>query len=397
MKIAVFAKSTSFHKGYGGLETQNKVLCEKLVERGNAVTVFSPKKELEFDTKDLNGVVYVFVPCKFKMGLVLGFGGRLNKNNWINKSYDTFKNYHEKNEYDLVLSQSSAALGIIKRKNELGVKIISIAHGSILGELKTYFKDISTISDYLNIIPNTAFAVKNFFTRQREYVLGSDRVIAVSNAVKNSLLEETFAPDEKIVVVHNGINPQNCDESKKGHGTVNLIYVGKMIRSKGVFNLINVLAGTQFADIKLHMVGGGRDLEELKKYSNSKHLSEKIVFYGNISPEEVVPLMFKNDIFVMPTLRIEGFPMTLVEAMFAGLPIVANNIGGNSDAVLDGETGFLTDPENLNDFREKLVKLVKDKELIHKMSLKARERANSEFTTDIMVNKYESIFNEVLR
>src|SRR3989344_3374780 len=399
MKIAVFTKATTFHEGYGGLETQNKALCEKLAERGHKVTVFSPQKELDSKTKSLNGVEYVFVTCKYKMGMILGFGGRLDKNNWLNKSYEVFQKYHEEDKCDLVLGQSSAALGVIFKKNDLKVKVVSIAHGSIIGEIKTYYKEINKISDYLKAVPNTAFAIKNFFTRQREYVLGSDKIIAVSNAVKSALIDETFSPDEKIVVIHNGINPPEVEYRNTSdiRESLNLIYVGKMIKSKGVFNLIDIISDHSFANVKLNMVGDGRDFKHLKSYSDSKKLTEKIEFYGNIPPEKVIPLMQSSDIFVMPTLRFEGFPMTLVEAMFAGLPVVANNMGGISDAVINGETGFLADPANLNDFKEKLLKLVSNKELIREMGLKAQGRAKNEFTTEVMVNKYELVFDEVLK
>ena len=399
MKIAVFTKATTFHEGYGGLETQNKALCEKLAERGHKVTIFSPQKELNSVSKSLNGVEYVFVPCKYKMGMILGFGGRLDKNNWLNKSYEVFQKYHEKDKYDLVLGQSSAALGIIFKKHDLNIRVVSIAHGSIIGELKTYYKEVYNISDYLKTVSNTAFAIKNFFTRQREYVLGSDKIIAVSNAVKNSLIDETFSPVEKVVVIHNGINPPEVEYKNTNNmrESLNLIYVGKMIKSKGVFNMIDIISDQRFANVKLIMVGDGRDFKQLESYSNSKKLTEKIVYYGNIPSEKVIPLMQRSDIFVMPTLRFEGFPMTLVEAMFAGLPVVANNMGGISDAVVNGETGFLADPANLNDFKEKLLKLVSNKELVREMGLKALERAKNEFTTDTMINKYELVFDEVLK
>ncbi|OGC51029.1 hypothetical protein A3A69_00030 [candidate division WWE3 bacterium RIFCSPLOWO2_01_FULL_37_15] len=331
--------------------------------------------------------------------MILGFGGRLDKNNWLNKSYEVFQKYHEKDKYDLVLGQSSAALGIIFKKDDLDIKVVSIAHGSIIGELKTYYKEVYNISDYLKAVSNTAFAIKNFFTRQREYVLGSDKIIAVSNAVKNALIDETFSPDEKIVVIHNGINPPEIEYKNTSNmrESISLIYVGKMIKSKGVFNLIDIVSDQRFANVKLIMVGDGRDFKHLKSYSDSKKLTEKIEFYGNIPPEKVIPLMQSSDIFVMPTLRFEGFPMTLVEAMFAGLPVVANNMGGISDAVINGETGFLADPANLNDFKEKLLKLVSNKELIREMGLKAQGRAKNEFTTEVMVNKYELVFDEVLK
>ena len=69
MHIAVFTKKTTFHKGYGGLETQNKLLVEELVRRGNSVIVFSPKAEIETDGTVDSGVTYVFIPAVYRMGI----------------------------------------------------------------------------------------------------------------------------------------------------------------------------------------------------------------------------------------------------------------------------------------------------------------------------------------
>ena len=83
MNIAVFIKRTTLHSGFGGLETQNKTLCEGLVTRGHNITVFSPKRELNKEDEKLNGVRYVYIDCSYRS--LAGFG-HLDKNNWINRS-----------------------------------------------------------------------------------------------------------------------------------------------------------------------------------------------------------------------------------------------------------------------------------------------------------------------
>jgi len=79
MRIAFFIKSTTFHNGYGGLETQNRALCEELVARGHDILVFSPQRELKCETKYEKGVKYHFVPCVYRLA-------RFNKKNWFFKS-----------------------------------------------------------------------------------------------------------------------------------------------------------------------------------------------------------------------------------------------------------------------------------------------------------------------
>ncbi len=78
MKIAVFTKSTTLHKNHGGLETQNLVLCEELAKRGYNITVFSPKKELQEEFAEKNGVKYVFIDADYRNYLFSKF----RKNSW---------------------------------------------------------------------------------------------------------------------------------------------------------------------------------------------------------------------------------------------------------------------------------------------------------------------------
>ena len=101
------------------------------------------------------------------------------------------------------------------------------------------------------------------------------------------------------------------------------------------------------------------------------------------------------DAFVFPTARVEGFPMVLVEAMFGRLPVVAFNLGGVSDAVTDGETGFLLEPGKFGDFKNKLVELKNDPESARKMGVNAVNKAMERFTLDKMLDSYEEIFMEL--
>ena len=92
---------------------QNLVLCEGLVSRGHSVTVFSPKLDVMKESESANGVEYVFVDCSFRS---LGGFAFWDKNNWVNKSVARFEAINKKKKFDVVLGQSSAALGIIRKK-----------------------------------------------------------------------------------------------------------------------------------------------------------------------------------------------------------------------------------------------------------------------------------------
>jgi glycosyltransferase involved in cell wall biosynthesis len=387
VNIAVFVKSTTYHHGYGGLETQNKTLCEGLAKRGHRITVFSPKRELDVPSKDENGVSYIFIPSVYRLGLFN------NKNNWVNRSYEKFKELHEKEKFDLVLSQSSAGLGVIRRKQELEIKVVSVSHGTILGELKTKFKNITSFKDALRSAPDLIFSMRVFFGRQRDFIHGSNKVIAVSNAVKKALLEETFVDENKVEVVHNGIDPSMFSQRPGKYGKVHLIYLGRVIRSKGVILLVEMIKDLNCI---LDVVGNGDDMDAMRREAEGLGISQKVVLHGQIPPDQVAGSLLRSDIFVFPTLRMEGLPMVLVEAMFSGLPIVAFDMGGVGDAVEDGVNGFLLKEDDVGGFKARLNELIESADLRFQMSQASIDRAHKEFTVENMAAKYENIFMEVI-
>ena len=402
MNIAVFAKKTTFHEGYGGLEIQNKILCEGLVSRGYEVTIFSPKWELTLDEANENNLKYVFVDCVYRMGPVFGFFGSWQRSNWLNRSADVFRQNHEKRKFDLVLAQSSAGLGVIKLKSQLNIKVISIAHGSIIGEYKTFLSGISLPGDLVSLAKNTGFALKNFFKRQREFVHGSDKLVAVSNFVKKSLVEETFIEEDKIQVINNGADPRlffPVDKKiKRGN---KLLYVGQLIGSKGVKELLVMLSNPDCLGLNLALVGSGELLGELKnKVEHDPNLKDRVILPGKVDYGELIEKYYKNSdygLLVLPTKRFEGFPMVLAEAMFSALPIVAYDMGGIADAVKTGKNGFLINPDDEEQFKNRILELVQNEELRQQMSQNSLSVAYESFTLGGMLDEYEKVIQEVIK
>ena len=394
MNIAVITKSTTLHKGHGGLETQNKALCEGLSKRGHKITIFSPKKDIEFDKYEENGINYVFIEADYRNYLFSAF----RKNSWSKKSLEVFTDYHQKQKYDLVLGQSSAAESIIENKNTLEVKTVSISHGTTLSEFNTFVKNISSIKDLYWLVRNFQYFIRQYFGRQRRFVLHSDKVIAVSEYVKKALISETFVDDRRVEVVHNGVDGDAYKIEKTNRdigGLVHTYFIGRLERSKGILTVIDIINKID-RDVVLHVIGSGPCQKEAEKLVAKLKIQEKVIFHGKMPHYEFIKNVHP-DIFVFPTKRIEGFPMVIVEAMFAGMPTVAFNCGGVSDAVIDGKTGFLIKAGDSEEFKEKLIKLIDSIEMRQEMGKNSREIAEKDYTIDTMVDRYEKIFTEVLK
>jgi glycosyltransferase involved in cell wall biosynthesis len=398
VRIAVFVKGTIFHAQYGGLETQNQALCEGLAEKGHQIHIFSPKKELLFAHKSINSIEYHFIESKFKMGMIFGFFGFLDKNNWVNRSYEEFFKINSKDKFDVVISQSTAGIGIIKRKSNHDFKSLMVAHGSILSEYKTYLKEFNLAkpAKYMLLVKNTAFALKNFFTRQRECVLNANHVVTVSNYVKKALVEETFAPEKKFTVIHNGIQKPEVDVSTKNYSN-SLFFAGRLEKSKGVHIMLKALKSIfeLYPDTKVIIAGKGPEEENLKKLANELGLFQKVQFVGWVQKDELAKIYQDSSILVLPTIRVEGFPMSLVEASAYGLVLIASDIGGNSDAVLNDKTGYLTIPGDASDLSAKITKVLENPTFARTLGNESRKHFEENFTRDIMISKYISVLENL--
>ncbi|HNS71459.1 MAG TPA: glycosyltransferase family 4 protein [bacterium] len=403
MRIAVFIKSTTFHKGYGGFETQNKGLCEGLVSRGHSVCVYTPQKEIKESEITENGVLYRFIPCIF--GNFKALSSR-SKESWENKSRELFLKDHKDLPYDLVIGQSSWALPIIRIKNDLKIKIISIAHGSKMGEYQTEIRNTKSMRGVFKVVIDLPHVLRTFFGSQREFIHGSDHIVAVSSFVKKAIIEETYVEEKKITVIRNGVDSKKImdlasniktGEAANDSNVIKIIYVGRIIRAKGLYILLSALKRLHKNNLEVKIIGSGEDKEDLERKFKENITHIKFYFTGHMNYEDVLKNLIQSDIFVLPSLRMEGFPMTLVEAMLAGVPIIASDIGGNSDAVENDVNGYLVKPGDISALSEKINILSEDRNLRVRLGNNGRTKALLEFTIDRMLDKYEEVFREILR
>jgi len=387
MNIAVFTKKTTFHSGYGGMETQNQALCEGLARRGHSVTVFSPKWEVLKESEQMSGVDYEFVNCSFRS--LAGFD-YLDKNNWVNRSVGRFKVVNDRKKFDIVLAQSSAGLGIIREKDELGIRVVSISHGSAAGEIRTRIQSLFSVRDWIKLIPDLAYFFLNFFRRQRVFVLNSDMVVAVSNAVKGALLDETFIPEDRVKVIYNGANLYAAGQIET-EKDIDVLYVGLVSKTKGLDDLAKALSEKFFSETKTVIVGEGDFLQELK------YLAPGFEYLGRVEQDKVYELMRRSKIFVLPSRRWEGLPMTLIEAAFMGLPAVGSDMGGIPEVIEDGKTGLVYKAGNIPQLIQRLSKVLSDEDLQAELARNAQENAQEKFSLDRMLDEYEKVMEKVLK
>lgn len=225
------------------------------------------------------------------------------------------------------------------------------------------------------------------------------KIICVSEHDRNLALRWKVAKPEQLVVIHNGIDPQpflRADGAAirrelKLNGKPVLTFVGRLTPPKDLFVLLEAVKA--LSDGVLLIVGDGELRPQVKRYIRAQDLEERVRLLGERG--DVPAILAAGDIFVLPS-RWEGLPYTIIEAMMAGLPVVATRVGGVPELVDDGFTGLLVPSGDIKALSKAFQRLLDDPELQKFMGEAGRKKALKEFTLDRMVAETEKVYEKIL-
>lgn len=229
------------------------------------------------------------------------------------------------------------------------------------------------------------------------------KVIAVSEGNRSILVSKYNMPPEKLTVIHNGVDCDVCkpDDARERlrekfripGGSVVLICVGRMDGFKGYADLIAAFEKLfpDFPSSLLLLVGDGPLRESFEADVLRRGLFGSVRFTGY--REDVPDLLCASDIFVLASLK-EGFPYTILEAMAAGRPVVATDVGGNKEAVLDGVTGIIVEPKNVEQLSAAVSSLVSDEAVRKEMGAKGVQRVKTLFSKEKMCEETLSLYGD---
>lgn len=169
----------------------------------------------------------------------------------------------------------------------------------------------------------------------------------------------------------------------RGEGTVKILYVGRMIRQKGIECLLNIAREMSNRDIEFWFVGEG----PLKEGVQRAQQNYKVRYFGYISDTETLAQIYNQaDIFVLPSYASgkweELFGLVLIEAMACGLPLVATDCIGPKEIIEQGENGYIVPQRDEKALKEKLEILIDDKELREKMGSYGRKLAEGKYDVE---------------
>lgn len=221
--------------------------------------------------------------------------------------------------------------------------------------------------------------------------------IAVSDAVRDFLIESQISYGKKIKVIYNGIEPtKNRAKIFSNDHEIILGTVGTLIPLKGMQYLIDAmpLILTEFPEAKLVIIGDGPYKKNLEKQVKRMKLKKDVEFHG--FKAEIEKELVKMDLYIQPSIS-ESFGLAIVQAMSVGLPIIATKTGGIPELVTEGKSGYLVEAANAKELANAIIYLLRDKKQARRMGEMARREATVRFNLKDMIRELETTYEEVAK
>jgi len=196
------------------------------------------------------------------------------------------------------------------------------------------------------------------------------------------------------ICIRNGVNRKifNFDENISEIKNKIILFVGHLIQRKAILELIEAFSNIKSKEqFKLLIVGTGELYIEVVQLINNLYLKNKVILLGTKSPVEIALLMKKSTILCLPSYS-EGTPNVVLEALSCGLPVVASNVSGIPEVIIDETLGILTEPGNINSLTEVL-----DYALNKKWNREYIANYAKQFNWEDTGKKYKSIIDRIIK
>lgn len=244
------------------------------------------------------------------------------------------------------------------------------------------------------------FRSRKYFILQKLISIFVDSYIAVSEGLADSLRKAIISAN-KIIVIHNGINIEKFSRSttnpnhnlpEAGDCKPVILTIGRLVKIKGHKYLLK--AATMVPDAVFVLVGEGPEKSSLEKLATDIGVIDRVVFLGQ--REDIPELLSSCDVFVLPSL-LDALPLSVMEAMAAGKPVITTNIKGIDEIVINGKTGILVPPEDPEALADAIQTCLSDPGLAQNLAQAGKIRVRQTFSAEKMIHGISGTYEELLR
>jgi glycosyltransferase involved in cell wall biosynthesis len=304
---------------------------------------------------------------------------------------------------DIYEVHTVSGYGLLKalRKKHVKKLVIHTIHGVLADEYAQSLRASSTTlrSRFANLM------MKQMATTEKETAENADLIVTVSEYSSKKTVEFYDIDPAKIRIAPNGVDTQrfkpmgDLKNIRRQIGIENrlcVLFVGRLIPRKGLSYLFEAAKHVvkKIDNTVFLIVGEGPLRKYLVNYVNKTNLSEKFIFLGDVS-EDQLPLIYNcADVFALPSIQ-EGQGIALLEAQSTAKPVVAFRVGGVPEAMLDGQSGILTKPDSY-EFSQSLLRLLSNSFVREEMGHKGREFVVKNFSWDYCAQRMLRVYKEAM-
>ncbi len=225
----------------------------------------------------------------------------------------------------------------------------------------------------------------------------ADAVIALSPYWRDVLVNHIHVAPEKVHVIGNGVPSPAASRPEPSRSEVpTILFMGEVGERKGIDILLPALATLTAADLRWRaIVGGNGAVEEARARAEALGIADHIHFPGWVGEEDVSRYMREADIFTLPS-RAENQPLSILEAMAHGLPVVSTRVGAIPEQVLDGESGLLVPPGDVQALADALARLVRDAGLRTAMGAAGKRHFARHYSLAACADRFAALYRSLL-
>lgn len=228
----------------------------------------------------------------------------------------------------------------------------------------------------------------------RSVLRSADVIIALSKQWQQDLYRISQHPDIRILY-NPTILKEPVYEAPLIDEKVNFLFMGRIGQRKGVYDIIESACKLKAENINIKLYGDG-EVENVKQLVSRNGVSDKVSVCGWIDGHQKDKTYREASVLLLPSYH-EGLPISVLEAMAYGLPVLATDVGGIAEAVQDGENGFLIRPGECDKLAERIEELALSPELRRKMGQRGYELAMEKFALPVIMRQLEALYEELIK
>lgn len=240
---------------------------------------------------------------------------------------------------------------------------------------------------------------QSLLTRFFRYLIfkKADQATAISEYLEKYIKSQN--KNLAVSIIPNGVDTDKFkigDNTLKNNKTV--ITISRLVEKNAVGDLIDAIAivAKKIPDVRLEIIGDGYQKNDLVNKTQILGLENNINFLGEVAHDLLPQHLARADVFVRPSLS-EGLGIAFLEAMSAGIPVVATPVGGIVDFLEDGRTGLFCKVGDAEDIAEKIMTLLNDSELREHIIAQAKEVIDESYTWSIIIEKFRNLYETIAK